>query len=143
MNFIPILKGLQSAAHDYGVEALASEMGVSAANLYAMLNPYAVDKKNLWLERALLIMSRSGNFSALGEYLDQHGYRIVSKHSQPDGQDMNHECLQAALASSAFLRRASQDAHYTELLPLLEVAVKEHDDVYQRRKAENEKGINQ
>lgn len=141
MDFTRVLESLQETALDAGVKELAAEFDIAASNLYTQLNPYG--EKNIPFVRALHIMAREGDFSTLDAYLEPFGLRIVRKNPRPDGQDMNHECLQAYEASGRFLTRASQGAHYTELLPLLEVSVKELDDVLARRRKENEESRKQ
>ena len=135
MNFTPILEKLQGTALSRGIKELAADFDLSASQMYAQLNPYAREK-NIRFDRALEIMERADDFSALAEFFDQLGYRIVQKDVQPDGEDMREECLQAYEACAAFLTSANGNAPYTETFSLLEKAHKELDHVFARLRNE-------
>lgn len=137
MEFTPVFEALQKTALDANVKELAADFDMAPSSVYAFLNPYG--EKNISFARALHIMQREHDFSALDVFLEPIGLRITRKNAKPDGMDMNHECVQAYEASSMFLTRASQGAHYTELIPLLEQAVKELDDVLARKRTTDER----
>ena len=134
MDFTPIAKKLQAAGHAYGVESLALEWDIAASSVYTLLNPYG--DKNISFFRALHIMSKGGDISPLILFLEQAGYRVTKSDAEPDGEDMREEVIQAYQAVGDFLKRADKGEIHTDLLPFLEKALKELEDVFKRLREE-------
>ena len=63
-------------------------------------------------------------------------HRVVPCESSPDGENMYHEMFQGRQAVSAFYQAIDDGAGHLKTRPLLDAAIKELEDVWSRRRAE-------
>jgi hypothetical protein len=115
---------------------LAEALDKAPSTIYNELNPYpsADSRHKLGLEDAAEIARAIGDES-LARHFAAHvcGRTLMDPATgQPDGRDMDHECLQGFQAVAEFVKAAEGGARRAELSPLLEHAIKELQDVFTR-----------
>lgn len=120
--------------------SVAAKIGMPLSTLSRKVSPYD-DGAKLAVAELIPFMRETASLSPLEFIASVMGYRLTSLIDEPDGLDMNHECLQGYEAVATLLTAASNGAHYTELATLLEKAIKELEDVFSRRRRENEKVV--
>lgn len=115
---------------------LAELLDKAPSTLYNELNPYPLEGSThkLGLEDAAEIARAIGNASLARHFaLLTCGQTLADRATgQPDGRDLDHECLQGFQATAKFIEEAQAGAGKLALASLVEKAVKELQDVFVR-----------
>ncbi len=122
----------------WSIEHLAAKLDKAPSTLYAELNPWGDTTHKLGLQDAICILDCIRDYTPLQIISHHCGYSVKEQGREPDGRNMDHECLQGYQAVSRFIE-AAQDREDPEVLaPLCNNAVDELEDVVKRRRREKQ-----
>jgi hypothetical protein len=105
-------------------------------------NPETARSHKLGLDTAIQALSQSG---LMGHFLShlayEHGFTVTNDSRQPDGKNMEEECLQGFQAVAAFIQAVRDEADTAEIVRLCCEACDELNDVAKRVKMERNPGL--
>jgi hypothetical protein len=125
----------------WSIEALAAKLDKRPSTLYAELNPWGDTTHKLGLEDAIRIMDIMDDHTPLLTINSHFNLTAKQNNRQPDGKNMEEECLQGFQAVAAFIQAVRDEADTAEIVRLCCAACDELNDVAKRVKMERNPGL--